>query len=403
MMMTEKKDNDSDDYIEDTQYGYGEAFYNSFDIEEEEIEQKGDLDFSISEKTDTSSKNEQILRHDLRLMNTYFKDVGAKHLLTASQEVEISAKIKKCDHKAYEIRKILVKFIEHNGNKCMKCSTVKLENLVQAYEKNPDKDLQQKRIKKLYNLLQAYKKKSIELRNSFVRANLRLVASIAKGFVGRGVPFMDLIQEGNLGLIKAVEKFDHTKGFRFSTYACWWINQAMTRATFNHVRPVKVPAYVFEKSSKVRKAQKKLRKHLERKPHPYEIAKEINVSVNTVIQVLSVYDKTLGLDAPVGDSEKITFVDLVSDPNSLPVDSLISAASVPKNIEEALQILDFREREILKMRYGIGYDKTFTLEKIGERFGLTRERIRQIEKTALSSIKRSKRAQSLKSLIEYDH
>ena len=343
------------------------------------------------------------LDQDLRLVNAYFKEVSSEQLLTPEQEIDISSNIKGFENKANRIKRFIEKEIGiriygENGNSFIEEVG---ELLTKRYGslKNADREKQTLRLLKLYEL---YIKEAKEYRNRFIKANLRLVASVAKRYVGRGTPFLDLLQEGNIGLIRAAEKFDHTLGYRFSTYAIWWINQSILRAAFSQTRTVRIPTYVLEKSNKVREIRNLLEGNMGRKPLNVEIAKTAKMSEESVNWVLGSNDKIISLDTTLW-GDKTSFLDIVADTNSLPADSLICAASVPDNLEKALLMLSPREREIIKMRFGIGYDNISTLDEVGKRFGLTRERIRQIEKNALEKIKNSNSGRALKSLIDGFH
>ena len=343
---------------------------------------KVETNYQKSSKSKSSKSTE--INPDLRVINDYFKDVAKESLLTPFQEISVSAEIAFCEKRIKQIRttghKMNGAVQRKNGRKVVK------SGFTPVYKR------------KL--ILNSYIRKSNELRNRFVKSNLRLVASMAKRFSGRGVPFMDLIQEGNIGLIKAVEKFDHTKGYRFSTYACWWINQAMTRGIFNQTRTVKIPAYVLEQVGKVKEVKSKLYEEMGREPLAEEIANNGKLSTKSVKRVLEAEKKTLTLDSPVWEGENSTYLDFIADSRMLSADNVIDEISIPKNLDEALLWLNTREREILKMRFGIGYSDSYTLDEIGKKFNLTRERIRQIEKKALIRLRKSKYSSVLRSLIQ---
>ncbi len=362
-----------------------------------------DIKYEEKSEKNKSSNNRYDNNSELRLVNAYFKEVGCETLLNPKDEIEIAAKIKECELQAKNLIKIIQKATDKPSDGTMEEYVDKFRNLFSdpSYKKsfNPK---EYESLQKHVIVLDAYVKKANQLKNFFVRANLRLVASMAKKYVGRGVPFLDLIQEGNLGLIKAVERYDHTKGYRFSTYACWWINQAMNRGVFNQTRTVKIPAYVLEKAGKVWSERAKFVEEQGREPQPREIAGKVGMSVENVKQVLESHNgnNMVRLDSPIWNGEKATYMDYMEDSETLPVDNLIAEVSIPSSIEHALGMLDERECEVIKMRFGIGYNQPSTLDEIGKRFGLTRERIRQIEKTALRKIRESAAAPALKSLIE---
>ncbi len=350
-----------------------------------------------------AKENNYKFNQELRLVNAYFKEVGSETLLKAEDEIHIAAKIKECELQA----KMVIKVIQEISGRKFKGSIEEIAEYYKSFLSNPSFKMQvgneqYESFQKHVAVLEVYVKKANQLRNFFVRANLRLVASMAKKYVGRGIPFLDLIQEGNLGLIKAVERFDHTRGYRFSTYACWWINQAMNRGVFNQTRTVKIPAYVLEKAGKVWSERAKFVEETGIEPHPIEIASKVDMSVENVRQVLESNNgnNMVRLDSPIWNGERATYMDYMEDSESLPVDSLIAEVSIPSSIEHALGNLEERERDVVKMRFGIGYNQSFTLDEIGKNFGLTRERIRQIEKKALQKIRDSASAPALTSLIE---
>ena len=298
----------------------------------------------------------------------YLKEIGKVPLLTAEQEV------------------ILAKAIEEG-----EAATAELDKTVTGAKKLPTIRLRE--LQRVERSGQLAKKKLIE-------ANLRLVVSIAKRYVGRGMLFLDLIQEGNLGLIRAVEKFDYTKGYKFSTYATWWIRQAITRAIADQARTIRIPVHMVETINKLIRIQRQLLQDLGREPTPEEIGREMEFTPEKVREILKVSQEPVSLETPIGEEEDSHLGDFIEDSDAVvPVDAA-SFILLQEQLDSVLHTLSEREKKVIQLRFGLTDGHPRTLEEVGREFGVTRERIRQIESKTLSKLRHPSRSQKLRDYLE---
>ena len=297
----------------------------------------------------------------------YLKEIGKVDLLTPEQEVELAQAMAA-------------------GNEA-KSQMEELENMGEAIPSEVREELDK--------LIKAGKKAEQQL----AEANLRLVVSIAKRYVGRGMLFLDLIQEGNLGLIKAVEKFDYTKGYKFSTYATWWIRQAITRAIADQARTIRIPVHMVETINKVIRVNRQLLQELGHDPTPEETAVEMGMPVEKVREILKIAQEPVSLETPIGEEEDSHLGDFIEDDTASEPSEAASFTLLKEQLVEVLSTLTPREEKVLKLRFGIEDGRTRTLEEVGKEFNVTRERIRQIEAKALRKLRHPSRSKKLKDFL----
>ena len=305
----------------------------------------------------------------------YLKEIGKVPLLSADEEIELAQNM---EDGAVAIEKINVLKGRLDGASEEEKAEIKEE--IKTLQRDVDK--------------------GADAKKRLAEANLRLVVSIAKRYVGRGMLFLDLIQEGNLGLIKAVEKFDYKKGYKFSTYATWWIRQAITRAIADQARTIRIPVHMVETINKLIRVSRQLLQELGREPSPEEIAKEMSMPVERVREILKISQEPVSLETPIGEEEDSHLGDFIKDDN-VPVPADAPAFTLLKEqLEEVLGTLTEREQKVLTLRFGLEDGRARTLEEVGKEFNVTRERIRQIEAKALRKLRHPSRSRKLKDYLE---
>jgi RNA polymerase primary sigma factor len=341
----------------------------------------------------------------------YLKEIGKVPLLTAAQEVDLAMRIEsgefatdlldlaeaeeKIEQKNFRrVVEAVCRIREHqlNPEKKLKHEGIGREKVARSYKPKVNAEALEF-VKRVERDGQLAKKKLIE-------ANLRLVVSIAKRYVGRGMLFLDLIQEGNLGLIRAVEKFDYSKGYKFSTYATWWIRQAITRAIADQARTIRIPVHMVETINKLVRVQRQLLQDLGREPLPEEIGRQMGVAADKVREILKVSQEPVSLETPIGEEEDSHLGDFIEDSEAVvPIDAA-SFILLQEQLESVLHTLSEREKKVIQLRFGLMDGHPRTLEEVGREFGVTRERIRQIESKTLSKLRHPSRSQKLRDYLE---
>ncbi len=349
-------------------------------IPEDELKASKDADALLKQASKASSKKKGRESRKARAeassvamltgdpVRMYLKEIGKVDLLTAAEEVDLAQKIE--------------------------AGLEATRQLEEAQEQGIELDRKEKR--RLGRIEQA----GWDAKDALIEANLRLVVSIAKRYVGRGMLFLDLIQEGNLGLIRAVEKFDYTKGFKFSTYATWWIRQAITRAIADQARTIRIPVHMVETINKLVRIQRQLLQELGREPTPEEIGEKMDMTAERVREIQKISQEPVSLETPIGEEEDSQLGDFIEDHEAVRPDDAASFTMLQEQLGKVLDGLAERERKVIELRFGLKDGHPRTLEEVGREFGVTRERIRQIESKTLAKLRHPSRSSKLKDYLE---
>nr|WP_154515614.1 MULTISPECIES: RNA polymerase sigma factor RpoD [unclassified Collinsella] len=374
-MDVDDDDNDTDDFDDDEEHDSG-----SLDDHELKMARQADAEMgsckSKKKRTVRTSRSRSRVRgiDASTVMLTgdpvrmYLKEIGKVDLLTASEEVDLAMKIEAGLEATEKLEAAEAGEIE----------------LTRA---------EMRRLTRIENV-------GLEAKQALISANLRLVVSIAKRYVGRGMLFLDLIQEGNLGLIRAVEKFDYQKGFKFSTYATWWIRQAITRAIADQARTIRIPVHMVETINKLVRVQRQLLQDLGRDPTPEEIGAEMDMSADRVREIQKISQEPVSLETPIGEEEDSQLGDFIEDSQAIVPPDAASFSMLQEQLTQVLDSLADRERKVIELRFGLVDGHPRTLEEVGREFGVTRERIRQIESKTLAKLRHPSRSSKLKDYIE---
>jgi len=385
------------DKLYDQFYKLGVDIFESVAEEEqaEEVEEASDLQKELELLVSLENKK---IADPVRM---YLREIGRIPLLTREQEIDLARKTE-----AYEVKRKIV--VLNNAQVKQVGEQPTDEEITKLIKENYEYDIAVEEVTiwrqtlpqqgLIYTLIPDDPDKISK--QDLTTANLRLVVSIAKKYIGRGMSFLDLIQEGNKGLIRAVEKYDWKRGYKFSTYATWWIRQAITRAIADQARTIRIPVHMVETINKLVRTQRRLMQELGREPTPEEVSKDMEIEPDKVREIMKISQKTTSLETPIGDDEDSYLGDFIADETTESPYELTSKRLLRENLMEVLAALSDREAKVLKMRFGLDGKRPMTLEEVGAEFGVTRERIRQIEAKALRKLKHPSRRKKLQDFLE---